>query len=60
MGRGQKYQPEQIVNMLRQSEVGERTVKQQRWPAKMLESQSRATTVGARSSEVFRLTSRGG
>ena len=34
MGRGKKYQPEQIVNLLRQIEVAVANGKTRRWPVR--------------------------
>ena len=41
MGRAKKYSPEQIVNLLRQIEVGLRTERHTRWHAGKQESRNR-------------------
>ena len=47
-----RYKPEQIVNLLRQIEVGIANGKRPRKPAKKPKSQCRPTTVGGKNAAV--------
>ena len=56
MGRGKKYQPEQVVNLLRQIEVAVANGKTTALACKELGLWSRRTSVGARSTAGCRWT----
>lgn len=60
MARGKKYQPEQVVNLLRQIEVAVANGKSTSMPAGRPASWNRSITGGVRSTAVCKWTRRGG